>query len=146
MIEINAQTAVIICLIIGVICFLLGIKSLISRIESVKSFRKVAGKIVEINKSYASDSTNYLYSPVVEFTTDFSEKIVFESSVSTSFTSYKIGDKVNICYNPADPKNAYIDSFIYKWGTPIILFIIGIFFVVTYMFFSLFDIVKNFMG
>ena len=85
------------------------------------------GTVVDIYK-------NGIYnSPVVEFYTEDGTKMLFKSELETAKRKYKIGDKVEVIYNPADPTEAEINKFaernflhLFLMGVGALLIIVGI--------------------
>jgi hypothetical protein len=72
------------------------------------------GTVIELRLSRSSDSTTY--APVVNFITQDGETITFVSSVSSNPPSYRVGEKADIFYLPADPYDAKLDGFFSLWG------------------------------
>jgi hypothetical protein len=75
---------------------------------------KAEGSVIELRLSRSSDSTTY--APVVNFVTRKGEEITFVSSVSSNPPSYRVGEKVDIFYLPANPYEAKINGFFSLWG------------------------------
>ena len=50
------------------------------------------------------------FHPVVQYTTDKGETLSVTSAVSTSPPKYKVGDIVNVKYDPNKPEKFYIDG------------------------------------
>ncbi len=63
------------------------------------------GKVIEI-------SENGIYkAPIIEFYTEDSVKSLFKSELEVSDDRYKVGDVVEVIYNPGDPTQAEINGF-----------------------------------
>ncbi|WP_322488511.1 DUF3592 domain-containing protein [Chloroflexus sp.] len=56
------------------------------------------------------DGKSNLFYPMVEFQTAAGETIRFCGNIGTTFVPpYKVGDRVKVYYNPAQPRSAIID-------------------------------------
>lgn len=64
------------------------------------------------------DGKRTYYSPVIEFKDAGGLDRKFYSSVGSYPPSHHVGESVALIYDPADPNNAAIDSFFYKWLLP----------------------------
>lgn len=88
------------------------------------SSAKAAGTVVELRLSRSGSSSSG-HAPVVRFTTNEGRTVEFVSSVSSKPPAYKIGEEVEVLYDPKDPWHAEIDSFVSLWLLPSILFLPG---------------------
>ncbi len=78
---------------------------------------------------YSSTTTNYY--PVLKFQTKDGQDVQFQASVGVSSKNkYKVGQKLEVVYDPSKPEKAKIKSFIQLWLITIILTVIGAVFVV----------------
>lgn len=59
--------------------------------------------------------------PLIEFRTENGEPTRFKSELGTKNSSYSVGDTVPVLYDPADPTEARIDSFLTKYGLETLL-------------------------
>lgn len=85
----------------------------------------VEGKVTGIETNTDSDGGT-TYSPVVTFQTLQDRKITFTSNYGSNPPSYKVGDQVDVLYDPNDPKdNAMIDAGLWNWLLPSILALVG---------------------
>ena len=74
--------------------------------------------------------------PVVEFTTGQGATAQFRSGVRS--TSFALGQRVPVAYDPADPADAAIDGFIGRWFLPgLFAMIAGVFLVIGIVLFLL---------
>ncbi len=53
--------------------------------------------------------------PILEFRTRRGEPIRIEGKISSSPSPYDVGERVSVFYDPADPADALIDTFIERW-------------------------------
>jgi Protein of unknown function (DUF3592) len=76
------------------------------------------GRVVQMVGSHSSNSTTY--APVVEFTASGRE-YTFKDSVSSNPPSHRVGDVVDVLYDPAHPADARIDRGIWNKGVPVLV-------------------------
>jgi hypothetical protein len=60
------------------------------------------------------------YCAVVGFTPQGGAARSFESRFCGNSSSYRVGDRVVVLYDPAHPEDARIDDFKQKWGTALV--------------------------
>lgn len=80
---------------------------------------KAQGTVVELKASRSGNSTTYR--PVVKFTSQNGQAIEFVSSIGSHPPGYSEGQKVDVFFLPADPRNAKISGFFSLWGGSAIL-------------------------
>ncbi len=78
------------------------------------------------HRSGKSDSLSY--KPVVSFVDEKGDPFEFESSVSSNPPRYRKGQTVVILYDPENPQTAYIDDFVSRWMTPLIMAVMSLIF------------------
>jgi hypothetical protein len=66
------------------------------------------------------------YAPVFSFRTENGQTYTVTSSTSSNPPSFAVNEDVTVLYDPADPQQARIDSFVQLWLVPVILGSIGI--------------------
>lgn len=81
------------------------------------------GVVVDLSLSRSDNSD--VYYPVVTFQTQSGESVQFKASVGSNPPSYEEGEKVEVLYDPAAPKEAEINSFSSLYLAPLILGILG---------------------
>jgi hypothetical protein len=86
---------------------------------------QTTGTIVDLVSRGTSSARSNVICPVVEFTTISGETIRFTSDFGTMPASHKVGQTVNIRYDPVDPHQAEIDSTMNRWLVPAILVFMG---------------------
>ena len=84
------------------------------------------GTVVELTTQVTASGRSSIISPVVEFTAPSGEKVRFTSDFGSRPAGHKIGQSVNIRYDPVDPKKAEIESAMNIWLVPLILVFMGI--------------------
>lgn len=65
------------------------------------------------------------YRPVVSFSTPSGENIVFRARTSSYPAAYRVGEKVEVLYNPNEPDKARIKSFSSLWAATVGLGLTG---------------------
>jgi len=73
-----------------------------------------------------SDDQSNTYYPEILFTDKNGRSIDFYSNYSSNPPEYVKGDKVNLLYDPQNPRNAKVDSFTTLWLLPIVAFVVSI--------------------
>jgi len=92
--------------------------------RTVESRVAATGTVVELTTQATARSS--IICPVVEFTTSSGEKIRFTSEFGSRPAGHKIGQSVNVRYDPSDPQKAEIDSAMNQWLVPLILIFMGV--------------------
>jgi len=82
------------------------------------------GVVVDLIGSRDSDGDT-LYYPQVRFVTGAGAPVEFTGSVGSSPAAFDVGEHVTVFYDPADPSDVRIDSFLQLWFGPLILGIFG---------------------
>lgn len=67
--------------------------------------------------------------PILEFRTRRGEPIRIEGKISSSPSPYDVGERVSVFYDPADPADALIDTFIERWFMPLLFGGFGLVFI-----------------
>ena len=70
-----------------------------------------------------------MFYPRVRFVTEDGITKEFQSRVGASPPAYRLGEKVKVLYDPANPYDAQVASFLSLWGLPLLLFVMGAFFI-----------------
>lgn len=78
------------------------------------------GIVVELEESNDSEGGCCVYSPVVEFDAD-GQTYSFEGDNASDPPAYKVGEEVNVIYDPAAPATAQINKWSERWLFPIII-------------------------
>ncbi len=104
------------------------------------SFVKTEGTVLRMREIPSNQDAGITWAPVIKFTDRAGTEHTFESTVSSDPPVYKTGDKVELLYPEGKPKDVFINSFMEKWMTPIMLGVAGIvmFFFSIWMIFSAF--------
>jgi hypothetical protein len=83
------------------------------------------GTVVELVHRATTGGRSGIFCPVVEFGVPSGQKIRFTSDFGSRPAGHKIGQSVNVRYDPADPQKAEIESGMTTWLTPLILVFMG---------------------
>jgi hypothetical protein len=85
------------------------------------------GTVVALRERVSTDENKkkVSYAPVVTFVTGTGKKFEFLSTAGSNPPAYTVGQKVEVLYLPADPRNARIHDFISLWGIELILGLAG---------------------
>lgn len=67
--------------------------------------------------------------PILEFRTGRGERIRIEGKISSSPSPYRVGERIGVFYDPAEPSDAVIDSFIERWFLPLLFGGFGVVFI-----------------
>jgi len=125
----------------GAIFFLLGAGILVGdffvttgTIYFLRSSVETDGSVINIIHSRSSDSVNAMYTPEVSFTDASGQTITFTSNISSSSSSYKIGDKVSVLYDKNNSRSARINTFFQLWFATIIMSVVGVIFFIIGLF------------
>ncbi len=99
----------------------------VNRYEFIQTALPGQGEVVDLRESRSDDS--YTYYPIVDFSPEGSfELYTFEHGVGSNPPSYRVGDEVDVLYNPDDPGDAIIDQGIFNYLFSVIIIGFGIIF------------------
>ena len=71
----------------------------------------VDGTVTLINTSFDSDYNSTTYCPLVRYITKAGQTLTYDSDVCSSPADYKVGDQVQVYYDPQNPGKAQIKNF-----------------------------------
>lgn len=87
------------------------------------------GRVVEMHSEYSSDSDgggSYVYYPVVEFKDMNDQAVIFRDRIGSNPAPYRIGETVDVLYDPANPGRSFIDRGAWNWLPSLALLTAGI--------------------
>jgi hypothetical protein len=84
------------------------------------------GTVVDLTTQITASGRASMICPVVEFIAPSGEKIRFTSDFGSRPAGHKVGQSVNVRYDPDDPQKAEIDSAMNLWLVPLILVFMGL--------------------
>ena len=69
------------------------------------------GTVTLINTSFDADYNSTTFCPLVRYSTKAGQILTYDSDVCSSPADYKVGDQVQVYYDPQDPGKAQIKNF-----------------------------------
>jgi hypothetical protein len=84
------------------------------------------GTVVELVLRSTSPGRTGIYCPVVEFNAPPGQTIRFTSDFGSRPAGHRVGQSVNVRYDPNDPQKAEIESGMTTWLVPLILVFMGL--------------------
>jgi hypothetical protein len=112
-------------LIAGTGLIIWGYATVRNKIEN-SNYIKTEGTVIRMREVQSTEDMGITWAPVIRFKDRSGTEYTFESTVSSEPPAYNVGDKVELMYSEGRPENAFIDSFMEKWLTPIMLFVAGL--------------------
>jgi hypothetical protein len=110
--------------ILGFIFAVIGAYKLCSQYLFLNQAKRTVGHL----KGWTQDS-EYLWKPIVGFSTFDGREIEFTSKVGCSLKfKWEIGRPLEVIYDSAKPENAQIYRFLYFWLLPLGLLLLGLVF------------------
>ncbi|HXY24963.1 MAG TPA: DUF3592 domain-containing protein [Candidatus Acidoferrum sp.] len=108
---------------IGILLLCFGISTTASRVSFKRTAATTTGRVIRLQPGSSRHGT--VYYPVVQFVTPDEQKITVKGSNGSRPAAFHVDDPVEVLYDPDDPHQAYINTFMEFWGSPIILFGLG---------------------
>ena len=122
-------------LLIGLLFILLGTAVLISGVvTAIRQTRqsahasKAKGTVVGLVRRGLNPGSAGVHCPVVEFVTATGQPVRFESEFGTMPASHRVGQVVDVRYDPMDVNKAEVDSVTTRWLVPGCMSAMGLFF------------------
>lgn len=84
------------------------------------SGEKVEGTVVRLNEQSDSEGGCCTYVPIVEFEAG-GRAYSFEGGTASDPPAYRVGERVPVIYDPADPQTAQMDKWSERWLFPILI-------------------------
>ena len=84
------------------------------------SGEKTEGTVVRLNEQSDSEGGCCTYVPIVEFDAG-GRAYSFEGDTASDPPAYRVGERVPVIYDPADPETAQIDKWSERWLFPILI-------------------------
>ena len=96
------------------------------------SFRKTAveaqGAVIGLREGLSTGAhgeSSTVYYPIIRFADKAGQDHTLYSSSGSDPPAYEVGERVSVLYDPANPKEAKVNSFTGLWLWPLLLGIIG---------------------
>jgi hypothetical protein len=129
--------ALIFLLVGGVFFVGVGVKGLVDNWRFLTTASGANGVVVDVARVVervqrgSGDRTYYknvtFFHPVVQFVTAREQVVRFQASEGHEERSaYQVGDSVRILYDPANPRDALLDTWFSRWGDPLIPVAVGL--------------------
>ncbi|MEM6765783.1 MAG: DUF3592 domain-containing protein [Bacteroidota bacterium] len=113
----------IVLLVLGFVAFAVGMGLYIRTQRLLQEGVITPGKVIRID-SYQDDGTT-MYTPVFEYLDQSGNTQTFKSPVATSWNSRKVGDEVELIYDPMDATHVKVKSFLGLHSTSLVLAFVG---------------------
>ena len=78
------------------------------------------GTVIQMEESSSSEGGCCVYSPVVEFTVN-GQTYSFDGGNASDPPAYRVGEVVEVIYDPSDPGTAQINKWTERWLFPILI-------------------------
>jgi hypothetical protein len=104
---------------LGTFFLVLGLTFAAPAVLHLFSYARAEGSVVDYN-----DYGDVTY-PIIQFMTPDGRRWEFEEDWGSDPPAFKLEQKVNVLYDPGNPRNAFIDSFISLWILPGIFWLVG---------------------
>jgi hypothetical protein len=138
---IGGQVVLIVLMLAGIFLVGVGVKGLVDSWRFMANASGAKGVVVDVVgvvervQRGSGDRTYYenvtFFHPVVQFVTAREQVVRFQADEGTDKRSaYQVGDSVRILYDPANPRDAQLDTWFSRWGGPLIPVAIGLVMVV----------------
>ncbi len=121
---------------VGLVFVALGLALLTRQRRFARRAARTTGTVVELARRWSRSTWggvgvtgNALYFPVVRFTTADGQAIQVQSSTGTSWRSCRVGQTVPVLFDPANPHDARIDTFLATGCLPTFFVAFGALFV-----------------
>ncbi len=115
----------IIALVMSAVSLLFGLGAGVHTLLFLNKAVTATGTITRMDE-HQGNKAQRLYTPVFTYIDPQGEEHEVISSHSSSPPAYAVGDRVPVLYDPRDPENAKIDSFISVWGLAFMPALFGI--------------------
>ncbi len=118
--------------IVGIILLLISGSTYRNTNRFIRDSRHATGRVIRFERKMSNSNNRgkYLFAPVIEFEIESGEKVQFVSSSASTDPGDKIGDKVDVLYNPRAPQSVTINTFWSLWFLPLFLGVLGTLFTI----------------
>lgn len=90
------------------------------------NYVKTEGTVLSLREVESTENSDVTWVPIIKFTDKSGVEHTFESTVSSDPPAYKVGDKVELLYPEGRPDDVFINSWVEKWLTPVLLGFAGL--------------------
>jgi hypothetical protein len=110
-------------LLIGFGLFGGGIYSYLSTGDFIAEAATASGVVIGLEREQDADG-GATYYPRVQFQAN-GRSYQFKGQVGSGYGTFRVGEQVDVLYDPADPQSARINSFVQLWFFPLFLGVVG---------------------
>jgi hypothetical protein len=112
--------------VIGIACLIWSVVSYFRITKFLQRCIETSGEVIRLERTRGN--RGYDYAPVFCFQTANGESITVTSDISSSPPDFTEGESVRVRYDPSNPSDAKIHSFVQTWGDCVIPAAVGIIF------------------
>jgi Protein of unknown function (DUF3592) len=116
---------------IGIGLLAAGAATFVHTLRFVQGAERATGTVIELSEETDSEG-DVTFHPVVRFTTAEGRTVEFVSSSGRSPAPWSVGDRVEVLYDPDDPKDAELSGFFDLWLFPIAFTGVGVGFIAAF--------------
>ncbi|MGJ4945992.1 DUF3592 domain-containing protein [Bradyrhizobium sp. HKCCYLS1011] len=129
--KLSPRTFVLVFAALAGFCFLAGGRDLVERIQVLRAYEHAEGEVtLELRRSsriggvgrrspYRAPAEVFDYAPLVRFETPEGAVVTVVGAVRSGLVRYQVGEKLPVYYDPRDPQQAVLGTFLEFW-TPIL--------------------------
>jgi hypothetical protein len=118
-------------LVLGPCLLVFSIVSFVRTRAFLQRSAEVTGEVVRLvaSKSWDGGLASTEYAPVFSFNAANGETYTVASNVGSSPAEFSVGDTVRVRYDPVNPQNARIHTWLQTWGAVAVSAVVGMAFV-----------------
>jgi hypothetical protein len=114
---------------LGVGCLVWSAISYFRVTKFLRVCTETRGEVVRLERTRSSgEFASYAYAPVFQFQTGSGESVTVTSKIGSSPAGFRVGESVLVRYDPTNPRDAKIHTFLQTWGSSAIPAAIGVLF------------------
>lgn len=107
-------------LVVGIPFAIISVFEFKNTLNLLSNSHKTLGRIIDIEEEKRRNG-GYMYSPVIKYKSVTGDEYIYDSNTKTGYTSYKIGQEIELIYDKNNPQNARVNSFLDIWFLTIIM-------------------------
>jgi hypothetical protein len=112
--------------VVGPVLIVYSIFSFVHTRYFVRHCAETVGEVIRLERSYSGGQVGgYEYAQVFSFSAADGRSYTVTSDVSSSPAGFDIGEQVNVRYDPKNPNDAKIHTFLQTWGSAGISLFVG---------------------
>jgi Protein of unknown function (DUF3592) len=110
---------------LAIVLLLVAVGTFVKELRFVRGAERATGTVIDLSSSLSEGS--FTYYPIVRFTTAEGRTVEFQSP-SGSSSPPDVGDRVEVLYDPDNPRDAQLSGFFDIWLWPIVSGTLGFLF------------------